>query len=165
MNRRALTSGLVLLSAMVAGCGASRVASSPVIAQPSKAPKTPGTPSAATTISVEELPPSHPTPPPGRVPGIPVSIRRIVAERKEELRDMITLASVVGDVTGRQRAQTEVATLTQEFSTIELHLDSAESDTLDDTMHKLQALETRIGLLHDALRNANVQAGSPKAVD
>lgn len=164
MNRRALTSGLVLLSAMVAGCGASRVASSPATAQASKAPKSP-TPSAATTISVEELPPSHPTPPPGRVPGIPVSIRRIVAERKDELRDMITLASVVGDVIGRQRAQTEVATLTQEFSTIELHLDSAESDTLDDTMHKLQALETRIGLLHDALRNANVQAGSPKAVD
>lgn len=164
MNRnRALTSGLVLLSAMVAGCGASRAPSSPVTASASKAGS--GAAAVATTISVEELPPSHPTPPPGRVPGIPVSIRRIVAERKDELRDMGSLASVVGDVTGRQRAQAEVATLTQEFSTIELHLDSAESETLDDTMNRLQALETRIGVLHDALRNANVQGGSPKLVD
>lgn len=164
MNRnRALTSGLVLLSAMVAGCGVSRAPSSPVTASATKGGSGPA--AVATTISVEELPPSHPTPPPGRVPGIPVSIRRIVAERKDELRDMGSLASVVGDVTGRQRAQAEVATLTQEFSTIELHLDSAESETLDDTMNRLQALETRIGVLHDALRNANVQAGSPKVVD
>lgn len=164
MNRnRALTSGLVLLTAMVAGCGASRAPSSPVTASAAKGGLGPA--AVATTISVEELPPSHPTPPPGRVPGIPVSIRRIVAERKDELRDMVSLASVVGDVTGRQRAQAEVATLTQEFSTIELHLDSAESETLDDTMNRLQALETRIGVLHDALRSANVQAGSPKLVD
>jgi len=164
MNRnRALTSGLVLLTAMVAGCGASRAPSSPVTASAVKGGLGPA--AVATTISVEELPPSHPTPPPGRVPGIPVSIRRIVAERKDELRDMVSLASVVGDVTGRQRAQAEVATLTQEFSTIELHLDSAESETLDDTMNRLRALETRIGVLHDALRSANVQAGSPKLVD
>lgn len=94
-----------------------------------------------------------------------MSIRRIVAERKDELRDMNTLASVVGDARGRLRAQTEVATLTTEFSAIEVGLDSAESETLDATMKKLEALESRIGILHDALRQANVEAGSAKAVD
>lgn len=157
MNR-AFTTGLVVLLSMCAGCaGAPKVTSTTVKA---KAPT-----AATSAITLEELPPSYPTPPPGKAAGIPVSIRRIVAERKDELRDMGTLASVVGDARGRLRAQEEVATLTTEFSAIEVGLDSAESERLDDTVKKLEALESRIGILHDALRQANVQAGSAKAVD
>lgn len=160
---RATLTKLVLISLLgLAGCG-SRAANPKTSTV--KAVKA-GPPTAATSAqALEELPPSYPTPPPGKAPGIPVSIRRIVAEQKDELRDMSLLASVVGDARGRVRAQAEVATLTNEFSAIELHLDSAESERLDDTMQKLQTLETKIGILHDALRQANVQGGEAKAVD
>ncbi|MBS2011629.1 MAG: hypothetical protein JST00_01850 [Deltaproteobacteria bacterium] len=160
MNRGKLTTGLVLVvsAAGLAGC-ASRPRG------PREASVAAAAASAAPPASAGEVPPSYPTPPPLRAEGIPVSIRRIVAERRDELRDMGTLAAVVGDARGRQRAQAEVETLAHEFSAIEHGLDSAESATLDATMVRLQALETRIGLLHDALRQANLQAGSAKAVD
>ncbi len=149
--KRVLTTGLVLVLTLTAGCAARTAAPTPA--------KT------ASSVVLEEIPASSETPPEGRAPGIPVSIRRIVAEQKSELSDMSVLAKVVGDAPGRARAQAEVATLTSEFDSIELHLDSADSDRLDETVHKLHVLESKITLLHEALRSANLLAGSPKLVE
>jgi hypothetical protein len=94
---------------------------------------------------------------------LPLSIQRIVREQKSEMNDVIGLAGPVGDERGRARAAREVTVLADELREIEagLRAGSVDSNRLDEIVVKLQLLQTRIALLHDALR---VASGPPTAV-
>lgn len=104
------------------------------------------------------------TPPPDR-PEIPIAIRKLVATQKNEIADMNALAQVVGDRTGRLRAQRDVDTIATEFTAIESTITSSESERLDDAVAKLLALDSKIELLHDKLRAAHPDPGAAKAPD
>jgi hypothetical protein len=103
--------------------------------------------------------------PPGRLEEVPIGIRKLVASQKTELADMNALAQVVGDHTGRLRAQRDVDTLATEFTQIESGLVSTDSAQLDDTVAKLLRLDSKIEILHDKLRAANPDPGAPKVPD
>jgi hypothetical protein len=96
------------------------------------------------------------------VAGVPIAIRKLVASQRTELSDMDALAKVVGDATGRLRAQRDVETLASEFVQIESGLVSSESGPLDDTVAKLLRLDSKIELLHDKLRAAHPDPGAAK---
>ena len=94
---------------------------------------------------------------------LPLSIQRIVSEQQSEMKDVLGLAGPVGDERGRARAAREVNALADELRDIEasLRADTVESERLDEIVVKLQRLQTRIAILHDALR---VASGPPTAV-
>ncbi len=94
---------------------------------------------------------------------LPLSILRLVSEQNSEMKDVAGLAAPVGDARGRARAAAEVTALADELRTIETALreGTIESDRLDELVVKLQRLQTRIALLHEALR---VASGPPTAV-
>jgi hypothetical protein len=79
------------------------------------------------------------------------------------MQDVITLAGPVGDERGRARAAREVSVLADELREIEtgLRAGSVDSNRLDDIVVKLQRLQTKLAILHDALR---VASGPPTAV-
>ncbi len=80
------------------------------------------------------------------------------------MKDVSILAGPVGDERGRARAAREVSALADELRTIEagLRAGSVDSSRLDELVVKLQLLQTRIAILHDALRLAS---GPPTAVE
>jgi hypothetical protein len=88
---------------------------------------------------------------------LPLSIKRLVSEQQSEMKDVIGLAGPVGDERGRARAAREVSVLADELRSIEagLRTGSVDSNRLDEIVVKLQLLQTRIALLHDALRVAS----------
>ena len=88
---------------------------------------------------------------------LPLSILRLVSEQNREMTDVAGLAAPVGDARGRARAAAEVTALADELRTIEasLRTGTVESDRLDELVVKLQRLQTRIALLHEALRAAS----------
>lgn len=94
---------------------------------------------------------------------LPLSIQRLVSEQQSEMKDVLGLAAPVGDERGRARAAREVSALADELRGIEagLRAGAVDSDRLDEMVVKLQRLQTRIALLHDALR---VASGPPTAV-
>jgi hypothetical protein len=94
---------------------------------------------------------------------LPLSIQRLVSEQQSEMKDVIGLAGPVGDARGRARASREVNELADELRQIEtgLRAGAVDSDRLDEIVVKLQRLQTRIAILHDALR---VASGPPTAV-
>ncbi|MBX3187802.1 MAG: hypothetical protein KF819_12335 [Labilithrix sp.] len=138
----------LLAAGLVAGCGSRDV--------PAASPK------------VELVPPKTGSPvalaPPDRDDGVPLSIKRLVREQKSELRDVVALAAVVGDARGRARAIGEVNGLVTELTAIESSLPRAEGG-FDEPAARLILLEQRIGDLHDALRAAAPDLGSPKAIE
>lgn len=85
---------------------------------------------------------------------VPRVIRRIVAEQKEEVQHLLELAGDLPDARGRARATNEATVLAQELKQISAPMDQADSTGLDQIITKLVLLDTRIGILHDALRNA-----------
>jgi len=85
---------------------------------------------------------------------VPRSIRRIVAEERVKLADVIRLTSIVDDASGRSRARSAAFELHAELRDIESALDTADSDRLDDLVERLHRLSTRVSLLHDALEAA-----------
>lgn len=144
MRRLALAPVLLLV---LAGCSSRRHVAQ--VAQPPRLPAFATLPVA----SGAELP---------RDP-LPLSIQRIVSEQRSEMKDVIGLAGPVGDERGRARAAREVSALADELRDIEtsLRAGTVDSDHLDEIVVKLQRLQTRIALLHDALR---VASGPPTAV-
>ena len=95
--------------------------------------------------------------------ALPLSILRLVSEQNSEMKDVAGLTAPVGDARGRARAAAEVTALADELRSIETALreGTVESDRLDELVVKLQRLQTRIALLHEALR---VASGPPTAV-
>lgn len=73
------------------------------------------------------------------------------------MKDVAALAGPVGDGRGRARVAAEVTALADELRTIEasLRAGTVESDRLDELVVKLQRLQTRTVLLHEALRAAS----------
>ena len=94
---------------------------------------------------------------------VPLSILRLVSEQGSEMNDVASLAAPVGDARGRARAAAEVAALADELRIIEasLRAGSVESERLDELVVKLQRLQGRIAIVHEALR---VASGPPTAV-
>ena len=88
---------------------------------------------------------------------LPLSILRLVSEQNSEMKDVAGLAGPVGDARGRARAAAEVTALADELRAIEasLRAGTVESDRLDELVVKLQRLQTRTVLLHEALRAAS----------
>jgi hypothetical protein len=85
---------------------------------------------------------------------IPRVIRRIVAEQKDLVERSLTMATELRDPRGRQRALAEANELAAELQRISAPIDGADSAVLDDTVNKLQLLDTRLVLLHERLRSA-----------
>lgn len=135
-----------LLLVMGAGCATGRATSPTVV------------PSIVGQLEEEPAPEAEPEP-------IPIAVRKLVASQKAELADMRALAAVVGDATGRVRAQREVATLADELSAVERGILAADSDVLDDAVERLLRLDSKIHLLHDRLRTALPDPGLAKAQD
>jgi hypothetical protein len=109
--------------------------------------------------SAPPLPPPPPPPPTpaalldGPVPGsIPRVVRRIVAEEQDLVERSFALAEELPDSRGRERARREIREVAEELDRIRAPLANAEQ--LDDTVMKLIQLDTRIALLHEALRTA-----------
>jgi len=94
---------------------------------------------------------------------VPLSILRLVSEQGSEMSDVAGLAAPVGDARGRARAAAEVNALADELRIIEASLrgGSVESERLDELVVKLQRLQGRIAIVHEALR---VASGPPTAV-
>jgi len=142
---RRFTPALLPLVALVAACShphAVAQAPAPLAALPAPAPESPF---AALPIATTPRDP------------LPLSIQRLVSEQSSEMRDVAGLAAPVGDARGRARAAAEVTALADELRTIEasLRTGTVESDRLDELVVKLQRLQTRIALLHEALRAAS----------
>ena len=105
-------------------------------------------------------------PPPGRLnDSVPLSLRRLVREQRDEIRDLNALAGVVRDTNGRSRALGDVKAVADELASIEAGLVPPESERLDVAASKLLQLETKIALLHETLRAAHPDPGSPKIPD
>jgi hypothetical protein len=109
--------------------------------------------------------PAPQAPPPPHREEIPIAIQKLVAAQRTEIRDMNALAQVVGDRTGRVRAQRDVDSLATEFTAIESTITTSESERLDAAVAKLLALDSKIELLHDKLRAAHPDPGPAKAPD
>lgn len=95
---------------------------------------------------------------------LPLSILRLVSEQDSEMNDVAGLAAPVRDARGRARAAAEVNALADELRLIEASLrgGSVESERLDALVVKLQRLQGRIAILHEALR---VASGPATAVE
>ena len=87
---------------------------------------------------------------------IPLSIRRILAEQRSEIHDVLALTAPIRDARGRARATGEATALASELVDIESTLAASEptSESYDETVTKLQLLASRVALLHEALRGA-----------
>lgn len=155
MRRLALAPVLLLA---LAGCSSPRSAArTPTTAQvsaPVAAPASPAPLFATLPAASGAVGPRDP---------LPLSIQRLVSEQQSEMKDVIGLAAPVGDERGRARAAREVSALADELREIEagLRAGAVDSHRLDEIVVKLQLLQTRIALLHDALR---VASGPPTAV-
>ena len=88
--------------------------------------------------------------------GVPLSLRRILREQHLEIHDLLALTAPIGDPRGRARATGEAAALASELGVIEnaLAVPGADSERYDRTVVKLLLLQTRVELLHEALRGA-----------
>lgn len=181
--RRIFLSGLSVLASLVWGCGhkppAPKAVGAPVasgaapvaIAASGSAPVA-SSPSASSP-SASSAPPSSAfavddgfaKPPPGELHPVPTAIRKKLAEQKGEVRDMRVLAGVVGDTRGRARALGEVAAIEDELGAIDGTLARPDSATLDVAARRLGALESKIGVLHEALRAADPAPGAPVIKD
>lgn len=137
MRNLILTAAVVLL----AGCGAAT--------PPALAP------------DPTELPPATPlllTREPGeRLDQIPRSVRRLLAEEKQDLAECEGLVGGIGDSLGRRRAGAETASVAQELARLESAIDTwnGDSDRLDGIVQELQLSATRVGLLREKLRTAS----------
>lgn len=89
---------------------------------------------------------------------VPRSIRRLVAEQRDEVRALRLLAADLRDRRGRARAMQEAEDAAEELSAIEAAISSAgtESEALDAIVTRLHRLETKTGFMHDALRQASL---------
>jgi hypothetical protein len=107
-------------------------------------------------------PPPPPFPPPGTAvvvadPGpdaVPHVIRRVLGEERELIVRSQALAEELSDPTGRARAHGELDAMSDELERFSTGLDQADSDRLDAIARRLGELETRIALVHEALRTA-----------
>lgn len=97
----------------------------------------------------------------GRPDPIPRSIRRIISEDHEAMADIRSLLPVIGDARGRARATQAADVLAADLARIEERIDATngESERLDETFEELRRVSTRIGLLHESLRGADLRAG------
>ena len=120
---------------VLTGCATARAAPRPITPAPTAAPG------------------AQPASPPS---GLPLSIERLVNERRGELADAETLTIPLGDARGRARAAREVTELADELRAIEVDLraGATASEHLDVVVLRLKQLETRLALLHEALRVA-----------
>lgn len=164
---RALVSSLALLVAAAAGCSAPpKPPSVPRAAPREGVARAPSPAPAPIAVSPAPAPtplePGFAPPPPGLTDPVPPSIRKRVSEQRAEIRDMHALASVVGDQRGRARALGEVIAREQELGAIDGALAVPDSPTLDVAVTGLVRLETRIGVLHEALRAAHPSPDAPK---
>jgi hypothetical protein len=96
----------------------------------------------------------HAVPDP-RTDPVPRVIRRLVAEQREDVGRILTLASALGDARGRERATSEGKELEVEVAKIEALLVKTDSDSLDEVATNLRRLDTKIALLLEKLRTAN----------
>lgn len=129
---------LIAFGVLLAGCGAAT--------PPPISPDLPD-PSAPLLLTRE----------PGERPDqIPRSVRRLLAEEKQDLAECEGLASVLGDNLGRRRATAETASVAQELARLESAIDTwnGDSDRLDNIVQELQLSATRVGLLREKLRTA-----------
>lgn len=132
---------LILLAAFVllSGCGA---ATPPPIAPDPEPP-------AATPLLLTREPGERPD-------QIPRSVRRLLAEEKQDLAECEGLVGGLGDNLGRRRAGAETASVAQELARLESAIDTwnGDSDRLDSIVQELQLSATRVGLLREKLRTA-----------
>ena len=179
--RRIFLSGLSVLASLVWGCGhkppAPKAAGAPVasgaapvaVAASGSAPvassPSASSPSASSAPSAFAVDDGFAKPPPGELHPVPTAIRKKLAEQKGEVRDMRVLAGVVGDTRGRARALGEVAAIEDELGAIDGTLARPDSATLDVAARRLGALESKIGVLHEALRAADPAPGAPVIKD
>lgn len=107
---------------------------------------------------IVQTPPAEPEDPLAANEDVPRSIRRLVAEQRDEVKSIRLLAADVRDRRGRARALQEAADLADELSAIESAISSAGTDSvrLDDVVMRLHLLETKTALVHDALRQASL---------
>lgn len=172
--RRVFLSGLSVLASLVWGCAhkppAPRAAAAPpagtgtsavAVTAPVSTSAVASDPSASAVV----LDQGFARPPPGAQHPVPTSIRKKLAEQKDEVRDMRVLAGVVGDTRGRARALGEVAALEDELGSIDGTLARPDGATLDVAARRLGALESKIGVLHEALRAADPAPGTPVVKD
>ncbi|HSO32381.1 MAG TPA: hypothetical protein VLT33_07695 [Labilithrix sp.] len=146
---RRLTLALFPALALLSACSAARPAPRAAVAvAPSAAPLPPPPSGFATLPLASGAAVRDP---------LPLSIQRLVSEQNSEMKDVAGLAAPVGDARGRARAAAEVSALADELRAIEVSLraGAVESDRLDELVVKLQRLQTRIALLHEALRVAS----------
>lgn len=89
---------------------------------------------------------------------VPRSIRRLVAEQRDEVQSIRALAAELRDRRGRARALAEADDCAQELQSIEADVlaTMADSERLDAVVIRLHRLETKTGLIHDALRQATL---------
>lgn len=90
----------------------------------------------------------------GKNEDIPKVVRRILREEKDLVNRSIIMASDLPDPTGKQRALREANDLKIELNQIEVPLEKANSEELDQIVQKLLLIDTRIALLHESLRTA-----------
>ena len=138
MRRILLVPGALLL---VAGCSPAQARARPVVAIGSAAPVVPDPPFAGAPVAK---------------PSTPLSLNRLLTESQSEMNDMTVLTKPLRDPKGQARAAAEVDTLADELRGVEqaLRESNADSERLDAIATQLQALQTRIALLHDRLRVA-----------
>lgn len=123
---------------------------------PPPAPITPEPPDPQGPIV--QAPPAEPADPLAGNEDVPRSIRRLVAEQRDEVQSIRLLAADLRDRRGRARALQEAADIADELSNIEAAIGSAGSDSvrLDEVVTRLHSLETRTASMHDALRQASL---------
>jgi len=98
----------------------------------------------------------------GRPDPIPRSIRRIISEDHEAMADIRSLLPLIGDARGRARATQAADGLAAELANIEARIDATngESDGLDLTFDDLRRVTSKIDLLHQTLRSADLRASN-----
>jgi hypothetical protein len=140
--------GLIGAIVMMALVGCSSAPPTPPLAPEPPEPQGP----------ILQTPPPEPADPLGGNEDVPRSIRRLVAEQRDEVRSIRLLAGDLRDRRGRARALQEAVELADELSTIESAIVSAGTDSvrLDDVVTRLHLLETKTALIHDALRQASL---------
>jgi hypothetical protein len=148
--RSVIATAVIVMTTVMMGC--------------SSAPRTP--PVAPDPPDLQN--PIAPVPPPDPSPigigsldgneDVPRSIRRLVSEQRDEVQSIRLLAGDLHDRRGRARALQEAQDLAAELSEIESAVVSAgtDSERLDDIVRRLHLLETKTGLIHDALRQASL---------
>jgi len=91
---------------------------------------------------------------------LPRVIRRLVLEERELVERANALALELPDPRGRERAIREVAVLREELDAIAAPLAHANGDALDAAVSGLLRIDTRIALLHEALRTATERSSA-----